>query len=141
MSFFAVLLVGLSQWFGWASWRRVQDSRLRPRMLLGQVVCSAAQLCLLGWVALMDGLVGSNELLANADGGLLAYLGGLLQLAGLWLLCWLTTGLVLSWRREGSRDRKSLAFTLTVALLSHTLLSLVGPLGGVEWILRNFQVQ
>lgn len=138
MTGFALLLMLLSHWFGWASWRRILENRLRPRMLVGQVACTAAQLCLVFWVAIMDGRLGPDDLLANADGGLLAYAGGLLQLAGVWMLCWLTSGLVLGWRREGTRDRKSLAFTLTVALVSHLLLCVVGPLGAVEWILRNF---
>ncbi|MBX3167907.1 MAG: hypothetical protein KF760_10870 [Candidatus Eremiobacteraeota bacterium] len=135
MTNLAVVLMVLSHWFGWASWRRILETRLRPRMLVGQVACSCAQLCLVAWIALMDGWTGPNDLLANADGGLLAWAGGLLQLAGLWMLCWLTSGLVLGWRREGTRDRKSLAFTLTVALVSHLLLTVVGPLGAVEWIM------
>lgn len=140
MASFTVVLILLSQWFGWASWRRILENRLRPRMLVGQFVCTGAQLCLLGWVAIMDGLFARNDLLANADGGLLVYAGGLSQAAGLWMLCWLTSGLVLGWRREGTRDRKSLALTLTLALVSHLLLSVVGPLGAVEWTLRDFQL-
>ena len=62
------------------------------------------------------------------------------SLPGLWVLFWLTSGLVLGWRRDGTRDRKSLAVTLTVAVLSHTLLTALGPLGAVEWLLRTFQM-
>jgi hypothetical protein len=140
MSVLAVVLILLSQWFGWASWRRILENRLRPRMLFGQLLCSGAQLCLLAWTAFLDGLFGSNDYLANPNGGFLAYVGAFLQLAGLWILCWLTSGLVLGWRREGTRDRKSLSLTLTVALLSHLLLSVLGPVGAVAWLMRNFQM-
>ncbi|MBN9415711.1 MAG: hypothetical protein J0I12_09765 [Candidatus Eremiobacteraeota bacterium] len=140
MTFLAIALIVLSQWFGWASWRRILENRLRPRMLVGQILCSGAQLCLVAWVVLLDGGAGRHDELANANGGLLAYAGLLLQLGGLWFLCWLTSGLVLGWRREGTRDRKSLSFTLTVSLLSHLLLSILGPLGAMAWILRNFHV-
>ncbi|MFN8606281.1 MAG: hypothetical protein U0931_02030 [Vulcanimicrobiota bacterium] len=138
MAILAMILILLSQWFGWATWRRVCEARLRPRILVGQSLCSVAQLCLLAWVAAFEHWLPLSEMLANADGGLLAQVGLWLQLGGLWLLFWLTTGLVLAWRLEGSRDRKSTAFTLTTTLVSHTLLTVVGPLGAVEWVLRNF---
>lgn len=134
----AFILILLSQWFGWATWRRLLEPRLRVRLLVGQILCSLGQLCLLAWAYCFDSHI--QEALANIDGGLLAYAGWLVQLGGLWMLCWLTSGVVLTWRREGSRDRKSTAFTLTVALVSHTLLTVVGPLGAVDWVLRNFHV-
>ena len=138
MTSLAVALIALSQWFGWASWRRILEVKLRPRLLVGQLLCSGAQLCLLAWVAIMGGWLPPNDGLANADGGVLAYGGVGLQAAGLWMLYWLTSGLVLQWRREGTRDRKSLSFALTVALLSHLSLSLVGPYGAVACTARNF---
>lgn len=140
MASLGIILIALSQWFGWASWRRILENRLRPRMLVGQLLCGGAQLCLIAWVVLMDGRAGRNETLANAGGGLLAYGGLILQMGGLWFLCWLTSGLVLGWRREGTRDRKSLAFTLTVALVSHLLFSVMGPLAAVDWVMRGMQV-
>jgi hypothetical protein len=138
MVLLAMILILLSQWFGWATWRRLLERRLRVRLLVGQLLCSLAQLCLLGWAHGFE--TRGYEALANIDGGLLAQFGMLVQVGGLWMLCWLTSGVVLTWRREGSRERKSTAFTLTVALLSHTLLSLVGPLGAVEWVSRNFHI-
>ena len=138
MGLLSVILLVVSQWSGWASWRRILENRLRPRMLVAQILLTGAQICLLIWLALMEGWPVSRPELANPEGGLLAYAGGLLQLAGLWVLFWLISGLVLGWRREGTRDRKSLAFHLTVAVLSHSLLTVVGPLGAIEWLVRNF---
>lgn len=140
MSNLAIAFIVLSQIFGWASLRRILETRLRPRMLVAQILCSGAQVCLIFWTTIMEGWPVHNDQLANPDGGLLAYAGMLLQLAGLWILFWLTSGLVLGWRREGTSDRKSLAFTLTVTVLAHTLLTALGPIGASDWIMRSFQV-
>jgi len=140
MVLLAAIVLLVSQWTGWASWRRILENRLRPRMLVAQILLTGAQVCLLAWSGLMDGWPVSRPELANPDGGLLAYAGAMLQFAGLWVLFWLTSGLVLGWRREGTRDRKSLAFHLTVTVLSHTMLTVLGPLAAVEWLMRNFQM-